>query len=292
MLLRLLLMATLVGLGGALHCAAMCGTACGVLAPRLARAQGLFGRSLGYGLLGGVVACAGQQLTHWAQVVAPLRPLWILSQAAALMLGLWVLWQGRMPASWDDLALQAWQGLRRHLPPVASASTPLMPMAERPDPASSRSEGVWRVWRGLGGVMTGMLWAALPCGLLYAALTLASLANTFFGGAIVMVAFSLPGAVAVWATPAIMGWVGGRRRPSPQPVGVRWLRRAGDGVRHAASGGPGIPVAASGPLSVLVSGRLHDPAWAVRVAALSWVTLSAYGLQHQIAMQWRVWCGS
>lgn len=101
MLSSLMLTAFLMGLGGVPHCAAMCGAACAALLPNGVPLLSLLGRCMGYALLGAVAAVGFGAAAQWGRQVSFLQPLWIMAQALALLLGLWLLWSGAMPRQFD-----------------------------------------------------------------------------------------------------------------------------------------------------------------------------------------------
>ncbi|MFG6456148.1 sulfite exporter TauE/SafE family protein [Roseateles sp. BYS96W] len=143
--------ATLMGLAGTPHCAAMCSAPCALAAgPRPAKL--LAGRVLGYGAGGAVAAASAEALARASQSVALLQPAWALLQAALLLLGLTLLARGRVPA-W--LGAVNWRPKPRH------------------------------------AFATGLAWVVMPCGLLHAALLLAGLSGSVPGGAAAMAGFAL-----------------------------------------------------------------------------------------------------
>ncbi len=169
----LALTAVLMGLAGGPHCLAMCGAACLGLgqaaAPRSTQALVLFqlGRVLGYGALGAVAASSLQGVGWLSVHSAALRPVWSLIHVAAMLLGLLLLWRAEQPVWLQGTARNIWArakawNARWHL--RADRGTPLI---------------------------MGMLWALLPCGLLYSALMVAALAGGPLAGAAVMVCFVL-----------------------------------------------------------------------------------------------------
>lgn len=181
----LLLSAVLMGLAGTPHCLAMCGAACtaasgGGQPGRLALLHG--GRLLSYAAAGALAAASVGVLASLGQAVTVLRPLWTLVHAAALVLGLYLLWQGRQPGWMEQL------GRRRGAEQVVNL----------PD------RGAWRRLAGparSGGL--GLAWAAWPCGLLQSALLVAALANTPAQGAAVMGAFGLASAIGLVGGPML-----------------------------------------------------------------------------------------
>ncbi|WP_296508499.1 sulfite exporter TauE/SafE family protein [Rhodoferax sp.] len=171
--------ALLMGLVGGPHCVAMCGAACA----GIGRAAGnqrhgalwsfQAGRVVGYSALGGLAAASVQGLGWLTVQSAALRPLWSLLHVVAIVLGLVLLWSGRQPLWLQAGARSVWQAVRR---------------------VSGR--------RGLAAPASlGVMWALLPCGLLYSALLLASLAGDVMSGAMVMALFALGTSVAMMAGP-------------------------------------------------------------------------------------------
>jgi sulfite exporter TauE/SafE len=162
----LLAAAALAGLAGSPHCLAMCGAACAAVGgqsrPRALAFQA--GRLFGYAALGAVVAASAGVLQWAAAHSALLKPLWGMFHVAVLLLGASLLWLGAQPAWVDRGAQQVWRALRMR---TLSLDTARWPFA------------------------AGALWALLPCGLLYAALMLAALADSALEGAAVMAVFAL-----------------------------------------------------------------------------------------------------
>jgi len=182
------------GLVGGPHCVAMCGAACAGLSqaagPRKNQAIFSFqgGRVLGYSALGALAAASMQGLGWLTVQSAALRPVWSLLHVAALVLGLLLLFKAEQPVWLERMGRSLWQAARQWS--LRSASAP---------------------W------VLGMVWALLPCGLLYSALLVAALAGSVTGGAMVMALFAVGTSVSMVAGP----WL--------------WLRLRGD----AAFGGHG-----------------------------------------------------
>jgi uncharacterized protein len=189
----LLLTAALMGLAGTPHCAAMCGTGCAAVARRCkpdrpggAVAGVLSGRLLAYAAAGALAAALVGGVRWLAVSAAWLRPVWSGLQAVLFLLGVWMLLKGALPAS-----LSAWLERTQH-------GSPAMP------------DGVARI-RLPGEVRAaawGLLWPALPCGLLHAALLLAAVASTPAEGAAVMAVFALTSSLGLLAGPLLwLRWV-------------------------------------------------------------------------------------
>jgi uncharacterized protein len=191
----LLLAALAMGITGGPHCAFMCGAACAGVG-RSGRGMALFqlGRILGYAALGGAAAGSFQSLGWLAGATAAARPLWTLFHLSALLFGLVLLLQGRQPMWVDSLGRIAWAGVRH----FAFES---------------------RALRGAHApLVTGALWAFMPCGLLYSALLLAALAGSAPGGAAVMAAFAAGSALSLSLGPWL--WRYSRQKFS-NPWGTR-----------------------------------------------------------------------
>ncbi|MBK8666190.1 MAG: sulfite exporter TauE/SafE family protein [Burkholderiales bacterium] len=174
--------ALVMGLAGGPHCIAMCGAACAGIgqaaAPRSTRAIGVFqaGRLLGYSALGALAAATMQGLGWLTIQSAALRPVWTMVHVAAVLLGLLLLVQARQPV-WLELgARRVWTRVR----------------------AATQSMGLAAPF-GLG-----VAWALLPCGLLYSALLVATLAGSVGGGALVMALFALGSGVSLWLGPWLL----------------------------------------------------------------------------------------
>ncbi|MDO4682324.1 MAG: sulfite exporter TauE/SafE family protein [Lautropia sp.] len=118
------------------------------------------GRVLGYSLLGAATGLFGQQLLAAASWQPVFESIWAGLNGLLLILGLSLLILGREPR---------W---------LAAAGARL---------AGSITPARWRHTEWL----RGMLWAFLPCGLLYTALATAVLAATPLGAAAVMAAFAI-----------------------------------------------------------------------------------------------------
>lgn len=285
MLISLLTTAFLMGLAGIPHCAAMCATPCAVALPQGLPITALLGRTLGYALLGAVAAGATAALATWSRHIIVLQPFWVMLLAASALLGGWMLVRGEMPPLIQSHGLAAYRALQQRVN---------APQALGRHPALAR----------LLPALLGAAWAALPCGLLYGAVTVAALASSAWQGACVMAAFSLPGAVALWWWPRqLKVWQGrhvspaqplseGARAPSPSWQGdalqaqavvpVLWMR--------SASPGKALQQADLAPAPKAWWLKLVDPLWAMRLSGLCLAGASSWALWHRLVEQWRVWC--
>lgn len=208
----LLLSALALGLAGVPHCVAMCAAPCaavtgrGVSGPAAWAFHG--GRALSYALAGALAAGSVQALGALMAWTPLLRPVWTLLHAAALVLGLWMLWQGRQPVWLESLGR-----------------------------GSARAAGPAAGWQGVRGPAragaAGLAWVAWPCGLLQSALVLAALANGPAGGALVMAGFAAVTAAGLMVGPALWSWFGGGAVAARVSV---WAVRASGAMIAAAAG--------------------------------------------------------
>jgi uncharacterized protein len=132
------------------------------------------GRLLGYSLAGGAAGLAFQSFAWLSQNTAALRPAWTLFHLAVLAWGLMLLARARQPAWVETAGRGVWHKVR--------------PLAQR---------------RG-GLVVTGALWAFMPCGLLYSALLVASLSGGPLQGALCMALFAIGSGVSLGLAPAAL----------------------------------------------------------------------------------------
>lgn len=178
MLLALAATALVMGLAGGPHCAAMCGAACGGIVragtgPARSAWQFQAGRLLGYSLAGALAAAAVQGLAVLVEYTAALRPVWTLFHVAVLGWGLMLLALARQPMWVSQAGRTVWTRVR--------------PLAAAP-----------------GGVFAaGTLWALMPCGLLYSALLVASLAGGPAEGALSMALFAAGSGIWLAAAPKL-----------------------------------------------------------------------------------------
>ena len=171
--------AFLMGLAGGPHCVAMCGAACagmGHLAgvhQNRALISFQAGRWMGYSLLGGLAAFSVQTLGWLTVESAALRPVWSMLHVAAVVLGLLLVWQAKQPVWLDQSAQQLWAQIRKR-----NAQ-----------------------WDRAAPIAVGMLWALMPCGLLYSALMVAALTANALEGALTMACFALGSGVSLGFAP-------------------------------------------------------------------------------------------
>ena len=179
----LLATAAVMGLVGGPHCLAMCGAACvGVskLSPHSSlRPVVLFqiGRLIGYATLGAIAAASMQGLGWLTLHSAALRPVWSMVHIAALVMGLMLVIRAEQPLWLSDAAQGIWHKL----------ASPQQRQTLHQHP--------------LGPLLLGMVWAFLPCGLLYSALLVALLSGSALSGAAVMSCFALGGSIMLMLAP-------------------------------------------------------------------------------------------
>jgi len=222
--------ALMMGLVGGPHCVAMCGAACAGLGqaagPRKNTAILGFqlGRILGYSALGALAAASMQGLGWLTIQSAALRPVWTMFHVATLLLGLVLLLRAQQPLWLEQAGRRIW--------------------------ASAKAFGA-----GVGGapLLLGMLWALLPCGLLYSAVLVAAMAGGPLDGALIMALFALGTGVTMTAVP----WL--------------WLKLRGNSVAVGGNGSWGVRLAglalAGSSGWALWMGLVHDTApWCVTPA--------------------------
>lgn len=174
--LPLIVSATLLGLAGAPHCAAMCSAPCAAATGGWPGNSAVFhlARVAGYAAGGALAAASVAVLAGWAQFSPALRPLWVLLHVAALALGLWLVLRARQP-EW----MSRWGTVAQVAPPAG-----------------------WQRLQGPGrAALAGGLWVAWPCGLLQSALLVAALGSSAATGALAMGAFALASAPGLVAGP-------------------------------------------------------------------------------------------
>lgn len=274
MLISLLITAFLMGLAGVPHCAAMCATPCAVALPQGLPVSAVLGRSLGYAVLGALAAAATATLASWSRWFSVLQPFWIMALAAAVLLGGWMVLRGALPMSLQNHGLTAYRRLHGWLGGDGWLS-------QHPQLAA------------LLPTVLGMAWAALPCGLLYGAVMVAALAPDLWGGAAVMLVFSVPGAVALWWLPRQLGvWRWRQNDASGAPsnvtqaqavIPVLWLKAG------VAASSNALPESVARPPSTWWL-TLTDPQWAIRLSGACLVAGAGWALVHRLTVQWQVWC--
>lgn len=167
--------ALVMGLAGGPHCVAMCGAACSSFTQSAEKPYAIYfyhlGRVCGYALLGAIATFAIQSLAWLSSYSAVLHPLWTFFHVLVFFWGLILIIYARQPIWIDQAGRRIWQQVKK---------------------LSKISGGYFYI---------GMLWALMPCGLLYSALIIASFNGNPLGGAISMAAFAAGSAVSLFLAP-------------------------------------------------------------------------------------------
>jgi len=172
MLASLVLAGMAMGVASSPHCALMCGAPCAAITGGRPGASIGFhlARAIGYMSAGAIAAGGVSTLGAWSRTTPALQPLWLMLHLAFLLLGLWLLFSGRMPPRL-----------------LRDGSVPIRVVGRR-----------GQVVRASGA---GLAWVAWPCATLQGALLLAALADGPTGGALVMSGFALLSLPALGAAP-------------------------------------------------------------------------------------------
>lgn len=185
--------AFLMGLAGGPHCVAMCGAACASFTqsqPQQPNALKLYhvGRLCGYALLGAIATFGITSIAWLSDYTAAFHPLWTFFHVLVFFWGLLLLVFARQPVWVDRTGRTIWQHVKK----------------------LSRVQG--------GYFYIGMLWALMPCGLLYSALIIASFNGNPFGGAVSMAAFAIGSSLSLFFAP----WLWFKLKTSMiEPYGMR-----------------------------------------------------------------------
>jgi len=107
---------------------------------------------------------------------AAFRPVWSMLHVAAVILGLLLVWQAKQPVWLDQSAQHLWSKIR-HLNVNLGKVAP---------------------------ILVGVLWALMPCGLLYSALMVAALTGNALEGALTMACFALGSGVSLGFAPWLL----------------------------------------------------------------------------------------
>ena len=152
--------ALMMGLAGGPHCVAMCGAACTSFTQSTEKPFAIyyyhFGRLCGYALLGAIATFAIQSIAWLSSYSAVLHPIWTFFHVLVFFWGLILIIYARQPVWIDQTGRSIWQYVKK----------------------LSQING--------GYFYIGMLWALMPCGLLYSALIISSFNGNPLGGALSM----------------------------------------------------------------------------------------------------------
>ena len=163
------------GMMGGPHCISMCGAPCSVISAQGSRQIWQFhlGRILGYGILGGVAAYSVNNLAWLSNQTMSIHPLWTFFHGIIFIWGFVMLLYAKQPQSIDHMG-----------------------------------ESIWNVMQKLSKILRsnfllGMLWAFMPCGLLYSALLVAALTLNILNGTISMMFFAAGTSISLIVSPII-----------------------------------------------------------------------------------------
>jgi sulfite exporter TauE/SafE len=194
----LILAAWLTGLaGGSGHCLGMCGGIVGALGVR--QGSGLrgtsivlvahAGRVIGYAIAGAIIGLFGATIVGTIAGSSAMPVLRAVAAALVLLIGLQLLLGRPLLTRLERGGARIWRVLaptfRRWLPP------------RNP----------------LHGLLAGMLWGWLPCGLVYAQLTVAATSGSAAQGALLMVAFGIGTSVSLSVVSVLLQSLGLGRLP-------------------------------------------------------------------------------
>ncbi|MFM2398147.1 MAG: hypothetical protein RL341_304 [Pseudomonadota bacterium] len=188
----------LMGVAGSPHCVAMCaGPATWALGggrePLAWKPWLLFnvGRALGYALLGVLMATMFAVLREAVVLMRVAQPFWVMLHVAIFVLALHLAIAGQQPRFIGQWAHAAVSRANRTGSPTTGGQIIRTPKSHSRTTAWNRP------------VVTGLLWAFMPCGLLYAGLLTAALSNNPVTAGAAMLAFGVGTSVTLMAVPAL-----------------------------------------------------------------------------------------
>jgi sulfite exporter TauE/SafE len=191
--------AAIIGLAASPHCLTMCSALCEKSAQHCelshqAKPLGmskiyyylpvLMGRLISYVVAGALLSLFTTTALNFLSSIAWLKPIWLFSQIAIVLVGLWMLVTGYLPLSISNVtqSIRSFLGINdRHVLPKTSGIYA----------ASAYS------------LLAGSLWALIPCGVLHSVLLMAALANSPLEGGMVMLSFGLTSSLSL----IIGGWL-------------------------------------------------------------------------------------
>jgi len=164
------------GLAGGPHCVAMCGAACASLSkPQSSKNFAIhlyhLGRLCGYALLGAIATYGFNSIAWLANYSEALQPVWTFFHVFIFFWGVILIIFARQPAWVDRTGKKVWILIKK----------------------ISIVKG--------GNFYVGMIWALMPCGLLYSALVIASFNGSPHGGAMTMAAFAIGSSISLFFAP-------------------------------------------------------------------------------------------
>lgn len=211
----LLITAVLIGLAGSGHCAVMCGAPCAALTgtgrPRSGpdRPEGVpLRRRAASPSAGDAVLVARLVVTDARTLAFHAGRLtgYALAGAVAASLTGGLAWLAAQGAGWRSLWTLFHLG-------VLAWGLSLLVLAHQPQVAQAASLGLWRwvqprlqTWVQVppGLFLGGLLWVFMPCGLLWSALLVASLASSPWEGALAMALFAASSSLGLLLVPGLL----------------------------------------------------------------------------------------
>ncbi|MBK6648690.1 MAG: sulfite exporter TauE/SafE family protein [Betaproteobacteria bacterium] len=188
------------------------------------------GRTLGYALVGALAAAAMESAAWLSSNTSVLRPLWALMHAGVLAWGLMLLVLARQPVWATGAGQSVWSRAVARVRPLLAQKRAVF--------------------------ATGLLWALMPCGLLYSALLVAALSGGPVQGALSMALFALGSAISLVGGPLLwQQWI--------------WYlgKQGGSQTRQKAE------------------------AWGARLSGLILIAMAVWALWHDYVMRFAQWCG-
>ncbi len=223
--------ALLAGFFGSTHCIGMCGAIVVLFEDQLAKGDRTrnwslrviynLGRFATYASLGAIAGAAGALLASAVGIAAGLLFLRLVAGLLVIAIGINLLGAWRFTDWLERAGARLWRGLSPLARYVLPVTTPL------------RAAGA------------GLLWGALPCGLVYSAVAMAATTGTPWQGALVMFAFWLG------TLPALL-LAGASARQLMQWKSRRSFRRAAGIIMIL------IGVLALAPVGKKAVGRMHE----------------------------------
>ncbi len=254
MLISLITLSLMMGLTGGPHCLMMCGPACSLLAkikPSGSKHQSTFlflsGRALGYGGMGALAATSMQSLGWLSTQSTLFRPVWNMTHVLAMVLGLFLLIFANQPLWLGAFAKSIWLKIEQFMLDHAFFQKP------------------WALF------VTGVLWSLIPCSLLYSVLMVAALSAQALSGALIMLSFSLGGALFMALGTHLFDQLSSPPNSSSAPNSQALVFRTPQ------------------EQSLRNNSQVYAQ-WGVRVAGLALFANSAWIMYHDLVLNQAPWC--
>jgi len=256
MLISLLTVSLLMGLTGGPHCLMMCGPACSLLTKikpsgtkRQANLLFLSGRAAGYAGMGALAATSMQSLGWLATQSTLFRPLWNMTHVLAMILGLFLLIFANQPLWLGAFATSIWRKIEQFMLDHAFFKKP------------------WALF------VTGVLWSLIPCSLLYSVLMVAALSAQALNGGLIMLGFSLGGALFM-------------------AMGSQFFAQLNADQGHAPRANSQTLVFRSPQEQSLRNNKQSLAHWGVRLAGLALFANSSWIMYNDLVLNQAPWCVS